>query len=1310
MLECLEDRRLLTAQPLAEAGQPNNYDQYLLEMINRGRSDPVAEAARYGIGLNDGLSSGTISTQPKQPLTFAPALIDAARGHSEWMLANNKFSHTGEDGSSPGTRMSAAGYAFVSPWTWGENISWRGTVGTVNATDYVEMIAEGLFKSAGHRMNQMKPEFRESGVGVVQGNFASGGMTWNALMATEKFARSGNTVFMTGVVYDDALVRADQFYTPGEGLGGVTIEAIRTSDSQVFSTQTWASGGYTLALAGGTYTIVAKGGSLNAPIARGGVVIGTENVKVDFTPSDPSTVDPPPTPEPPPPVPDPVSVAIAANPQIVTQSDPVTLTATVTGETTARVLFYRDSNGNGAWDSGDQLLGTDQEGSNGWSATVATTAWPVGQQRLFARAQDSVGTWSNVAAVNVSVNAAVPATGSGSGNVTVTVSRGDLVITGDSLANSVQVRPGSAPGQWVVTGVGNTTINRSPQSATLTGVTRDVVIRMQSGDDILNVEDVAVPRNLRVEMGAGNTEAVFESIVVGGNAAFYHGSGQRNQLTVTASQVKGKVNLRGGTGSDQVIFSRTTVDNDLIANLSGGADLLEVRSATIGRNLSVQTGSRAGQEAKIWIGYGKDQVDEDVLTTIAQDAIVRGGAGSERIDIQGMAASRDLTVDTGGGDDVLDLLASSSGRNAQIKLTDGSNLAWIDDVIAGTRFTLSGGRSQDMVLVGSRSDVGVRAGSGVVNLGAGNDTLLICESTFGQLQVNTTSGNNDVYLERNKVTLRTQLRGGKGVDRLTKDLSLNVQLASLSVTNFLYDLPQWDGVLSSDTSDIVPPPTPEPPPPPPVPDPVSVAIAANPQIVTQSDPVTLTATVTGGTAARVLFYRDSNGNGAWDSGDQLLGTDQEGSNGWSTTVATTAWPVGQQRLFARAQDSAGTWSNVAAVNVSVNAAVPATGSGSGNVTVTVSRGDLVITGDSLANSVQVRPGSAPGQWVVTGVGNTIINRSPQSATLTGVTRDVVIRMQSGDDILNVEDVAVPRNLRVEMGAGNTEAVFESIEVGGNAAFYHGSGQRNQLTVTASQVKGKVNLRGGTGSDQVIFSRTTVDNDLIANLSGGADLLEVRSATIGRNLNVQTGSRAGQEAKIWIGYGKDQVDEDVLTTIAQDAIVRGGAGSERIDIQGMAASRDLKVDTGAGDDVLDLLASSSGRNAQIKLTDGSNLAWIDDVIVGTRFTLSGGRSQDTVLVGSRSDVGVRAGSGVVNLGAGNDTLLIRESTFGQLQVNTTSGNNDVYLECNAVTLKTQLRGGKGVDRLTKDLSLNDQLAGLSVTNFVYELPKWDDLPS
>ena len=35
-------------------------EQYLLELINRARLDPQAEADRYGVGLNSGLAGGRI--------------------------------------------------------------------------------------------------------------------------------------------------------------------------------------------------------------------------------------------------------------------------------------------------------------------------------------------------------------------------------------------------------------------------------------------------------------------------------------------------------------------------------------------------------------------------------------------------------------------------------------------------------------------------------------------------------------------------------------------------------------------------------------------------------------------------------------------------------------------------------------------------------------------------------------------------------------------------------------------------------------------------------------------------------------------------------------------------------------------------------------------------------------------------------------------------------------------------------------------------------------------------------------------------
>ena len=121
-LETLEPRSLFAAVA------PTDAEQYLVELVNRARANPTAEAARFGIDLNEGLAAGTISAAPKAPLAINPFLTDSARGHSRWMIDNDVFSHTGAGGTSPMQRMQAAGYVFnPSSYAAGENIAWRGT-------------------------------------------------------------------------------------------------------------------------------------------------------------------------------------------------------------------------------------------------------------------------------------------------------------------------------------------------------------------------------------------------------------------------------------------------------------------------------------------------------------------------------------------------------------------------------------------------------------------------------------------------------------------------------------------------------------------------------------------------------------------------------------------------------------------------------------------------------------------------------------------------------------------------------------------------------------------------------------------------------------------------------------------------------------------------------------------------------------------------------------------------------------------------------------------------------------------------------
>ncbi|WP_395540149.1 CAP domain-containing protein [Neotabrizicola sp. sgz301269] len=211
-------------------------EQVLLELINRARLDPMGEAARYGIDLNAGLAAGTLSGGSRQVLAPNALLEEAARLHSVWMLNADIFSHTGAGGSQPWDRATDAGYNWR---TIGENISWRGT--TAAAQDAVGMVLshhEGLFRSAGHRVNLLNDSFREIGLSREQGRFLQGGTNWNASMLTELFGTSGTPRYLTGVVYSD--LNADKFYSLGEGKGGALFAL---GDA---TTVTAAAGGYSI--------------------------------------------------------------------------------------------------------------------------------------------------------------------------------------------------------------------------------------------------------------------------------------------------------------------------------------------------------------------------------------------------------------------------------------------------------------------------------------------------------------------------------------------------------------------------------------------------------------------------------------------------------------------------------------------------------------------------------------------------------------------------------------------------------------------------------------------------------------------------------------------------------------------------------------------------------------------------------------------------------------------------------------------------------------------------------------------------------
>jgi len=263
------------ATPSADdiAKQPTPQEVLVIELINRARFDPSAEATRYGIGLNDGITGTQITADKKPPLALNLLLTDAARAHSQWMLDSDVFSHTGANNNSPSDRMIAAGYSFTGSWSNGENIAWAGTTAsTINLTSYALTHHEGLFKSPGHRVNILGTSFRELGVGQKQGYFMTDGKNYLSSMLTEDFAKSGNSYFLTGVVYADS--NNNQFYDVGEGLSGVTI----TTNGKSYPV--YSTGAYSIPLAVGAYDLVITGTPL-AGTLNYRVQIINANIKMD---------------------------------------------------------------------------------------------------------------------------------------------------------------------------------------------------------------------------------------------------------------------------------------------------------------------------------------------------------------------------------------------------------------------------------------------------------------------------------------------------------------------------------------------------------------------------------------------------------------------------------------------------------------------------------------------------------------------------------------------------------------------------------------------------------------------------------------------------------------------------------------------------------------------------------------------------------------------------------------------------------------------------------------------------------------------
>jgi hypothetical protein len=248
----------------------------MLELINRAREDPVAEASRLGIDLNDRLPPATLQPGPRQPLAPQTTLNEVAAAHSRDMITRRFFSHVNPDGAAPWTRAAEAGYFQFGV---SENIAARTQ--SFSLADDTRLSHEQLFLSPGHRTNLLDDD-PDVGLGIETGPFDYDSVRGFPSIVTTQLFGIGDPQYraVTGVAFADS-VTDDNFYNVGEGRAGIVVAAI-AQDGTRYATVTGPSGGYALRLTAGDYRVTATSVDGAVDVELGAISLSVQNIKIDI--------------------------------------------------------------------------------------------------------------------------------------------------------------------------------------------------------------------------------------------------------------------------------------------------------------------------------------------------------------------------------------------------------------------------------------------------------------------------------------------------------------------------------------------------------------------------------------------------------------------------------------------------------------------------------------------------------------------------------------------------------------------------------------------------------------------------------------------------------------------------------------------------------------------------------------------------------------------------------------------------------------------------------------------------------------------
>lgn len=171
------------------------------------------------------------------------------------------------------------------------------------------------------------------------------------------------------------------------------------------------------------------------------------------------------------------------------------------------------------------------------------------------------------------------------GDVTAYVTGGNLVISGDNSANSIEVYQkyvGSST--WYVDGVMkagvDTTVNGRTAPQIFRGVYDDIRIYTKGGNDRIEMDKGRVRDQLYIRTGSGNDDVILENISTGRDVNIDLGRRYSNTVNdyvwMQGVKVGDDIRVRGSRGRDVVIVSHCDVKDDIVAHTGSGNDYVRI--------------------------------------------------------------------------------------------------------------------------------------------------------------------------------------------------------------------------------------------------------------------------------------------------------------------------------------------------------------------------------------------------------------------------------------------------------------------------------------------------------------------------------------------------------------------------------------------------------------------------------------------------------------------------------------------------------------------------------------------------------------